>query len=121
MQIRMGDQRLAKLMLTYCFASTIAFRSSRRSRKCRFRYDERIEQTSGGRKPMDATGTIVRGAIVLDQPCAFAEGTRVVVRIEPARAPAEILASIAALPLNEGRPFSRRDHDRILYGAKESS
>jgi len=70
---------------------------------------------------MDATGTIVHGTIVLDQPCAFAEGTRVAVRVEPARTPAEIIAGIAALPLNEGPAFSGRDHDRILYGAKSSS
>lgn len=70
---------------------------------------------------MEATGTIVQGAIVLDQPCVFPEGMRAEVRIEPARAPAEILASIAALPLNEGPAFSGRDHDRILYGAKGSS
>jgi hypothetical protein len=70
---------------------------------------------------MDATGTIVHGAIVLDQPCAFPEGTRVAVRLEPTRTPAEILAGIAALPLNEGPEFSDWDHDRILYGAKGSS
>lgn len=70
---------------------------------------------------MDATGTIVQGAIVLDQPCTFPEGTRVAVHVEPARTPAEILADIAALPLHEGPEFSGRDHDRILYGAKESS
>lgn len=69
---------------------------------------------------MDATGTIVQEAIVLDQPCALPEGTRVAVRIEPARTPAEILASIAALPLSEGPSFSGRDYDRILYGSKGS-
>ena len=70
---------------------------------------------------MDATGIIVQGAIVLDRPCAFPEGTRVAVRVEPTRTPAEILAGIAALPLNEGPAFSGRDHDRILYGVKGSS
>lgn len=53
---------------------------------------------------MDATGTIVQGVIVLDQPCTFPEGTRDTVRVEPARTPAAILASIAALPLKEGPP-----------------
>ncbi|MBL8796841.1 MAG: hypothetical protein JNM56_23270 [Planctomycetia bacterium] len=70
---------------------------------------------------MDATGTIVQGASVLDQPCAFPEGTRVTVRVEPTRTPAEILAGIAALPLNEGPAFSGRDHDQVLYGAKGAS
>ncbi len=69
---------------------------------------------------MDTTGTIVQGAILLDQPCAFPEGMRVAVHVEPARTPAEILASIAALPLNEGPAFSGRDHDKILYGSKGS-
>jgi hypothetical protein len=66
---------------------------------------------------MDATGTIVQGAIVLDQPCAFPEGTRVAVRIEPARAPAQILASIAALPLKEGPPYS----GEVLHSLTSSS
>ncbi len=70
---------------------------------------------------MDATGTIVQGAIILDQPCAFPEGMRVAVRVEPARTPAEILAGIAALPLKEGSAFSGRDHDQILYGDKGPS
>lgn len=70
---------------------------------------------------MEATGTVVHGAIVLDRPCAFPEGARVSVRVETAHTPAEILAGIAALPLNEGPVFSGRDHDRILYGAKKSS
>ncbi len=69
---------------------------------------------------MDATGTIVQGAIVLDQPCELPEGTRVAVRVEPTRTPAEILAGIAALPLNAGPEFSGRDHDQILYGKQES-
>ncbi len=70
---------------------------------------------------MDATGTIVHGAIILDQPCALPEGMRVAVRVEPARTPAEILAGIAALPLKEGPAFSARDHDRVLYGTKGST
>lgn len=69
---------------------------------------------------MEVTGTIVQGAIVLDQPCEFPEGTRVAVRLEPAHSPAEILAKIAALPLREGPEFSGRDHDQVLYGTKGS-
>lgn len=70
---------------------------------------------------MNATGTVVNGTIVLDQPCAFPEGTRVDVSVEPARTPAEILADIAAIPLREGPEFHGKDHDRILYSAKGSS
>jgi hypothetical protein len=70
---------------------------------------------------MDVKGTVVQGVIVLDQPCVIPEGTRVAVRVEPVRTPTEILAGIAALPLNEGPAFSGRDHDRILYGVKGSS
>lgn len=69
---------------------------------------------------MDVTGTILQGAIVLDQPCVFPEGTRVAVRVEPAQTPVEILADIAALPLKLGPAFTGREHDRILYGDKGS-
>ena len=59
------------------------------------------------------------------QPISLAEGTRVEVVVtanEPGsqpRSPAEILAEIAALPIEGGgEEFSGRDHDRILYGKK---
>lgn len=39
--------------------------------------------------------------------------------VEDTRTPQEIIAAIAALPLEgKGEKFSGRDHDRILYGPK---
>ena len=64
-----------------------------------------------------------RGVLRLIQPLSLAEGTRVdviVITQEPTaegRMPADILATIAALPREDGgEEFSGRDHDKILYG-----
>ena len=64
-----------------------------------------------------------RGVLRLIQPLSLAEGTRVdviVITQEPTaegRRPADILATIAALPMEDGgEEFSGRDHDKILYG-----
>ena len=64
-----------------------------------------------------------RGVLRLIQPLSLAEGTRVdviVITQEPTaegRMPADILATIAALPMEDGgEEFSGRDHDKILYG-----
>lgn len=66
-----------------------------------------------------------QGMLRLKEPIALAEGTEVeviVIAREPAISeakPAEILASIAALPSeSDGAEFSGRDHDRLLYGGK---
>jgi len=63
------------------------------------------------------------GVLRLIQPTYLAEGTRVdviVITQEPTaegRMPADILATIAALPMEDGgEEFSGRDHDKILYG-----
>lgn len=59
------------------------------------------------------------------EPLSLPEGARVEVIIivreaaEERRTPADILAAIAALPMEPGgEAFSGRDHDRILYGDK---
>ena len=64
-----------------------------------------------------------QGVLRLIQPLSLAEGTRVdiivITRESPAegRTPADILAAIAALPMEVGgEVFSGRDHDKILYG-----
>jgi predicted DNA-binding antitoxin AbrB/MazE fold protein len=66
-----------------------------------------------------------QGVLRLLQPLSLAEGTRVdviVITQEPlaaGRTPADILATIAALPMEAGgEEFSGRDHDKILYGGK---
>jgi predicted DNA-binding antitoxin AbrB/MazE fold protein len=66
-----------------------------------------------------------QGVLRLIQPLSLAEGTRVeiiVITQEPTterRTPADILAAIAALPIEAGgEEFSGRDHDKILYGDK---
>ena len=66
-----------------------------------------------------------QGMLRLIQPLSLAEGTRVeviVIMPEPTaegRTPADILATIAALPMNtEDEEFSGRNHDKILYGDK---
>ena len=66
-----------------------------------------------------------QGVLRLIQPLSLAEGTRVEVIVivrEPTaegRKPADILAAIAALPMDiGGKEFSGRDHDKILYGDK---
>jgi predicted DNA-binding antitoxin AbrB/MazE fold protein len=66
-----------------------------------------------------------QGVLRLIQPLSLAEGTRVdviVITQEPmaeGRTPADILATIAALPMEAGgEEFSGQDHDKILYGDK---
>ena len=65
-----------------------------------------------------------QGLLRLLAPIPLEEGTHVEVIViirEPAsteQSSAEILASIAAIPLESGEEFSGRDHDRILYGEK---
>ena len=66
-----------------------------------------------------------QGVLRLIQPLSLEEGTRVeiiVIMQEPTaegRTPADILAAIAALPIEAGgEEFSGRDHDKILYGDK---
>lgn len=63
------------------------------------------------------------GVLRLMQPIDLAEGSRVRVivsveeKVAEQRTPANILATIAALPLEaDGEEFSGRDHDVILYG-----
>ena len=63
------------------------------------------------------------GTLILDEPLAVSNGVKVEVIIVPPKnilsekTPAEILAELAALPI-EGKTdkFSGRDHDKILYG-----
>ncbi len=62
------------------------------------------------------------GTLILEEPLSVSEGSKVEVFVfsekkKKKRTPAEILAEIAALPI-EGKTdkFSGRDHDRILYG-----
>ena len=64
------------------------------------------------------------GTLILDEPLAVSEGVKVEIIVvtkekKRKRTPAEILAELAALPL-EGKTdkFSNRDHDKILYGEK---
>ena len=65
-----------------------------------------------------------QGLLRLLAPIPLEEGTHVEVIVivrEPAsteQSSAEILATIAAIPLESGEEFSGRDHDRILYGEK---
>lgn len=61
-----------------------------------------------------------QGVLKLSQPIPLAEGTRVEIIVISRKTtnnrPGELLAKIAALPL-EGKSddFSGRDHDQILY------
>lgn len=64
------------------------------------------------------------GTLILEKPLTVSEGSKVEVIVvvkerNQKRTPAEILAELAALPL-EGKTdkFSNRDHDKILYGEK---
>jgi predicted DNA-binding antitoxin AbrB/MazE fold protein len=66
-----------------------------------------------------------RGTLRLVEPVDLEEGTQVEVTIstetpEPDRSPSEILAEIAALPMESSGDISGRDHDRILYGVRPS-
>lgn len=63
------------------------------------------------------------GVLRLEQPLAIADGVKVeILVIAPSsevkkKSPAELLAKIAAFPsTSDGKIFSGRDHDRILYG-----
>lgn len=63
-----------------------------------------------------------QGVLRLLQPIPLPEGTRVEVTVvaqavdEEQSAPADILAAIAALPMEQGgKEFSGRDHDAILF------
>jgi len=63
------------------------------------------------------------GTLILDEPLPVSNGVKVEVIILPVKnkalekTPAELLAEIAALPMEgNGEKFSNRDHDRILYG-----
>lgn len=70
------------------------------------------------------SATYENGTLVLDEPLEVSEGSKVELLIvkkesKRKRTPGEILAEIAALPL-EGKtdPFSGRDHDDVLYGSR---
>lgn len=70
------------------------------------------------------SATYENGTLILDEPLEVSDGTKVDVLIvnngsKKRRTPGEILARIAAMP-SEGKtdPFSGRDHDEVLYGAK---
>jgi len=63
------------------------------------------------------------GTLILDEPLTVSEGVKVEIIVLPPKnekqekTPAELLAEIAALPMEgSGEKFSNRDHDRILYG-----
>ena len=63
------------------------------------------------------------GTLILEKPLAVSEGVKVeIIVLLPKdklqeKTPAELLAEIAALPMEgNGEKFSNRDHDRILYG-----
>ncbi len=66
------------------------------------------------------SATYENGVLVLEKPLSFSEGSKIeiiVVKKKTEKTPAELLAEIAALPLEgNGEKFSGRDHDRILYG-----
>ncbi len=70
------------------------------------------------------SATYENGVLVLEKPLSILEGSKVEIVIvkgeKKKRTPAEILAELAALPL-EGKTdkFSGRDHDKILYGEKQ--
>jgi predicted DNA-binding antitoxin AbrB/MazE fold protein len=64
-----------------------------------------------------------QGVLRLLQPLSLAEGTRVDLIVmtrestAEGRTPADILATIAAMPMEVGgEEFSGREHDKILYG-----
>jgi predicted DNA-binding antitoxin AbrB/MazE fold protein len=68
-----------------------------------------------------------QGVLRLKEPIPLAEGAQVeviVISREPANEetkPAEVLAAIAALPLEgEDSQFSGRDHDHLLYDGKDA-
>ncbi|HSX81089.1 MAG TPA: antitoxin family protein [Candidatus Saccharimonadia bacterium] len=84
-----------------------------------------VEGIEAGRMTTTVEAIYEQGVLRLIQPLSLVEGTRVdiiVMTREPTaegRTPADILAAIAALPLEVGsEEFSGRDHDKILYGDK---
>jgi predicted DNA-binding antitoxin AbrB/MazE fold protein len=71
------------------------------------------------------TAVYEHGVLRPTVPVSLVEGSRVEVFIisKPAtpdqRTPAQILAEIAALPMEPGgREFAGRDHDQVLYGER---
>jgi predicted DNA-binding antitoxin AbrB/MazE fold protein len=66
------------------------------------------------------SATYENGVLILEKPLSVSEGSKVeiiVIKKKTKKTPAELLAEIAALPLEgNGEKFSGRDHDRILYG-----
>ncbi|MGI8467569.1 MAG: antitoxin AF2212-like protein [Pyrinomonadaceae bacterium] len=63
-----------------------------------------------------------KGVLILDESLDVSEGSKVEIVVvakekNQKRTPAQILAELAALPL-EGKTdkFSGRDHDKVLYG-----
>jgi predicted DNA-binding antitoxin AbrB/MazE fold protein len=74
------------------------------------------------------TAVYEHGLLRPTEPVSLEEGEKVeVIVVKPSMAPsghvaAEILAEIAALPMEPGgRQFTGRDHDQILYGEPDAS
>jgi predicted DNA-binding antitoxin AbrB/MazE fold protein len=72
------------------------------------------------------TAIYENGVLILEEPLYVSEGARVEVAVRvlenkpQEKTPAEILADLAALPLEgEADKFSGRDHDKVLYGKGE--
>lgn len=72
------------------------------------------------------TAVYEKGTFILNEPLSISDGSEVEIlvvskKVQNGQSVAERLSKIAALPL-EGKTdkFSGRDHDRILYGRKES-
>ena len=72
---------------------------------------------------LHCTAVVEGGVLRPREPVDLEEGARVeLIILQPSngagrRSPAEILAEIAALPMEPGgREFSGRDHDQVLYG-----
>ena len=72
------------------------------------------------------TAIVEDGILRPTEPVSLIDGTTVEVILvhsdngDSPTAPAEILAEIAAMPLEPGgQEFNGRDHDRILYGERE--
>ncbi len=71
-------------------------------------------------KPISAV--YENGTLILEESLPISEGSKVEIFVvsketKQKRTPAEILAKLAALPI-EGKTdkFSGRDHDKVLYG-----
>lgn len=72
---------------------------------------------------LHCTAVVEGGLLRPTEPVSLEEGARVeLIIFQPSNGtgrgtPAEILAKIAALPIEPGgRKFSGREHDKILYG-----